>query len=515
MSSGDPMMRPLGAEVQRIWDAVRPRLLPYGVALLTVLLSGLFLTIPLVREGGAGSAVSILFFAILISSWYGGLKPGLLATALIIATAHPGVPTKAWQQMRLALFATVGVTTSVLMEAMHAARRRAQDAAREAGAASRAKDRFLAVLSHELRTPLNPVMTLVSAMLDDASTGAELRRNLEMIRRNVELEARLIDDLLDAVRASRGKMSLVRRPVDAHALIRQAVEICRDGFDKGDVRLRLDLSAASHHVEADPVRFQQVIWNLVQNALKFTPEGGIVTVRTRDRAAEADEAGSLVVEVVDTGRGIEPEVLPRIFSAFEQGHAEPLRRHAGLGLGLAISRSIAEAHGGHLRATSPGLGLGATFTLTLPTCPAPALPTRHAPRAASKPARAGLRILLVEDNHDSRHLLAMLLRQNGHEVVTAADLASGRRAAAQHAIDLLISDIELPDGTGMELMREVAARGVPGIAMSGFASSDDIQLSREAEFAEHLAKPIAIDALLAAIARVARPEPAPSDTPTR
>ncbi len=432
--------------------------------------------------------------------------------ALIIATIHPGVPVEPWKQVRLALFALAGVTTSVLMEAMHAARRRAQDAAREAKAASRAKDRFLAVLSHELRTPLNPVLTLVSAMLDDPATGAGLRRNLEMIRRNVELEARLIDDLLDAVRASRGKMSLVRRPVDAHALIRQAAEICRGEFDKGDVRLQFDLAAASHHVEADPVRFQQIIWNLLQNALKFTPGGGIVTVRTRDRAAGADGAACLVVEVADTGRGIEPEILPRIFGAFEQGHAEPLRRHAGLGLGLAISRSIAEAHGGHLRAASGGLGLGTTFTLTLPACPAPAAPARRASRPASKPARAGLRILLVEDNDDSRHLLGLLLRQNGHEVVTAADLASGRRAAVQHAIDLLISDIELPDGTGLDLMRELSARGVPGIAMSGFASSDDIVLSREAEFAEHLAKPIAIDALLAAIDRVARPAPARSDS---
>jgi CheY-like chemotaxis protein len=272
----------------------------------------------------------------------------------------------------------------------------------------------------------------------------------------------------------------------------------------------MNLVAASHHVNVDSVRFQQVIWNLVQNALKFTPEGGIITVRTRDEPSVEALGGveGLVIEVIDTGRGIEPELLPRIFEAFEQGEdaAEKRRRYAGLGLGLAISRSLAEAHGGILKATSPGVGRGATFTLTLATCPAPPPSTRPAPRpAVSRPARPGLKILLVEDNNDSRQILSLLLRRSSYDVTTANNLDSARRAAAQHDFDLLISDIQLPDGSGLDLMRELSARGILGISMSGFASGDDIRMSQDAEFAEHLAKPISLDVLLDAIGRVASP----------
>jgi signal transduction histidine kinase/ActR/RegA family two-component response regulator len=503
------MLRPYGTVGHGFSLTVRPKIMRYGLAVLCVFFTPAVFTIPMVRQG-AGTPLVVLFFAILVAAWYGGLGPGLLATALIVVTFLPRAGDPAHTFVRVALFGAVGVMISAMLEAMHAARRRAQDAAREAEAASQAKDRFLAVLSHELRTPLNPVLTVVSSMLDDASTRPDLRRNLEMIQRNVELVARLIDDLLDAVRASKGKLTLNRRPVDAHVLIRQAVEICRDGFDRADVQLRVNLTAASHHVEADPVRFQQVIWNLVQNALKFTPEGGIITVRTRDEPNVEVIGGveGLVIEIIDTGRGIEPELLPRIFEAFEQGEAEKRRRYAGLGLGLAISRSIAEAHGGILTASSPGAGRGATFTFTLATCPAPPPAARPALRsAASRPARTGLRILLVEDNDDSRQVLSLLLRRSSHEIITANNLESARRAVAEHDFDLLISDIELPDGSGFDLMRELAARGIPGIAMSGFASIDDIRMSREAEFAEHLAKPVSLEVLLDAIGRVASPFP--------
>ena len=259
--------------------------------------------------------------------------------------------------------------------------REARQAREEAEAASRAKDRFLAVLSHELRTPLTPVLAEVSAMLADPATPASIRPVLEMTRRNIDLEARLIDDLLDLSRIGQGKLRLDRSAVDAHALIGHAVNICREGIDTAGLSVTLDLAAVRHHVEADPARLQQMAWNLIKNAAKFTPAGGSIAIRTRD------EGPDLVLEVADTGVGIDPAILPRIFEAFEQGGSAVTRRFGGLGLGLVISRSLAEAHGGRLVAASPGKGLGATFTLRLPVVAAPTVGTD--PRLArARPSRS-------------------------------------------------------------------------------------------------------------------------------
>ena len=239
-----------------------------------------------------------------------------------------------------------------------------QEARAQAEAANRAKDRFLAMLSHELRTPLTPVLLTVSAMLDDPRTPADFRPSLEMFRQNIGLEARLIDDLLDVMRTIRGKMSFHWDVVDAHALIGKALDICRSDIQDKRIRLTLDLAASEHHVRADAGRLQQVWWNLVKNAVKFTPEGGTIALRTRD------EDGRLVVEVTDTGIGIEPAALSKIFVAFEQVENTITRRYGGLGLGLAISKAIVEAHGGALTAASAGEGRGATFTVVLATVPA-------------------------------------------------------------------------------------------------------------------------------------------------
>ena len=207
---------------------------------------------------------------------------------------------------------------------------RAHQAREEAEAANRAKDRFLAVLSHELRTPLTPVLAEVSAMLDDPATPESVRGVLEMTRRNVELEARLIDDLLDLNRIIQGKLRLNREVVDAHRLILEALEICRSGIEDARHRVEVALEANRPFVEADAARLQQVVWNLIKNAVKFTPEGGFVSIRTHDHD------GKLIVEVADTGVGIEPEVLQRVFDAFEQGGTEVTQQFGGLGLGLAI-----------------------------------------------------------------------------------------------------------------------------------------------------------------------------------
>ena len=376
--------------------------------------------------------------------------------------------------------------------------RRAQ---KELESAARVKDRFLAVLSHELRTPLTPVMLMVSALLENPECPQDLRPALEMIRRNVSLEARLIDDLLDAMRAGQGKLRLEREVVDALGLIHQTVEICRPGADETGVRIVVKPGARSHSIDADPTRFQQVVWNLIQNAVKFTPAGGIIVVATADSGDDR-----LAVSVADDGRGIEPEILPKIFEPFEQGEMPRLRRVHGLGLGLSIGRSIVEGHGGRISAASEGPGRGSTITFDMPLAHGPTETTSGTGSTAPTrpgPARSAV-ILVVEDNKDVVRYLKLVLEMKGHQVRTAVDLASAFEAS-EEPFDLLISDIELPDGSGLDIMRRLRGQ-VPGIAISGFGAPDDVSMSLDAGFARHLTKPVEVRHLDAAIEAVlARP----------
>jgi PAS domain S-box-containing protein len=378
-------------------------------------------------------------------------------------------------------------------------------AAKEAAeGASRAKDRFLAMLSHELRTPLTPVLATVTAMLDEPETPAEIRPTLDLIRRSIELEARLIDDLLDVSRVVSGKLALDRSPVDVHALLHQTVGICRSELHGKRMRLSLALSAARHHVFADPARLQQVFWNLIKNAVKFSPEGGAIAIRTRN-AGDDGTGERLLVEVSDTGIGIEPAALPRIFNPFEQGEDAVTRRFGGLGLGLAIGRSVIEAHGGRLTASSAGRGHGSTFVVELAAergapAAAPSVPSA----AGAGPLRRGLKILLVEDDPPSQRVMSRLLQQRQHEVTTAGTLATALELGQRQDFDLIISDIGLPDGTGLDLMRQLLSRRpVRGIALSGFGMDEDVRRSREAGFLAHLTKPVNFQALEATIQQVA------------
>jgi PAS domain S-box-containing protein len=411
-------------------------------------------------------------------------------------------------------------------------RKRAEEELREAKevaeAACRAKDRFLAVLSHELRTPLTPVLFGVSAMLE-AGPDAEARPTLEMIRRNIELEARLIDDLLDLSRFSRGRMRLEFETIDIHDTVRRAIEICNDETFVAGLEVVTNLAAVEHHVHADDARLLQIFWNVIRNAVKFTPANGRLTIRSANIAGPARDGDGqselIAIEFEDTGIGIDPLVLPRIFEAFEQHHDDLRGRSGGLGLGLAISRTLAEAFGGRLTASSPGPGLGSTFRLELATVAAAVVPAPNAsapasPGSRSDPiGRSGLRILLVDDNLDTLRYLSTVLRQRGHVVVTA-DCVAAARAAVNEAIlpfDLLLSDIELPDGDGHFLMRELSASvRIPGIAVSGFGAEEDVRQSREAGFFEHLTKPVEFSSLLAAIHRAtsgaAEPVGNPSET---
>jgi PAS domain S-box-containing protein len=367
-----------------------------------------------------------------------------------------------------------------------------------AEAASKAKDHFLAALSHELRTPLTPVLMRVAALARSPDVPEPLRTDLRMIQRNVELEAKLIDDLLDLTRVSRGKLALHLETTDVHALLEHAVAICCEGVESGTPSIDLEPGAAERHVWADAARLQQVFWNLLKNAVKFTPAGGTIRVVTR-----TPEPGRIEISVIDPGIGIAPEDLPRLFNAFEQGNPEITRSFGGLGLGLAICKALVDQHGGTLNGVSPGRGQGASFTVGLATVapPAAAEPEGVAARPAETPA---LRLLLVEDNEPTLQVMTALLELAGHDVQPAADLRTARQLAASHEFDLVVSDLGLPDGNGFDLMAELRDRyGLQGIAVSGFGMEEDLRRSRESGFREHLVKPVDIDKLKAAIARAA------------
>jgi PAS domain S-box-containing protein len=376
-------------------------------------------------------------------------------------------------------------------------RKRLEEAAR---AAAESKDRFLAVLSHELRTPLTPVLMTVTAMLEGSEMCQSYGPNLEMIRDNVELEARLIDDLLDLSRLAKGQMEYRFETVDADVVILRGLEICRAAINLKGHHLEQDLAATKHHVRADPARLQQVVWNLVMNAVKYTPDDGRIAVRSR-----VSSLGRLEIQVADNGVGISPEDLPHIFDPFRQGWGAKFSNRGGLGLGLAISRWIIEAHDGTLTCSSDGRNKGATFTLVLPIVPAPPEPggTPAEPIAINN---RPLRILLAEDNHVAARVFAQVLSGKGHEVTVASCLRRGLEAASNR-FDLVVSDLDLGDGSGLELMRHVRSlTDTPGIAIIGYATRDDVRQSLEAGFAVHLAKPVTFATLESAIHQVtARP----------
>jgi two-component system CheB/CheR fusion protein len=398
--------------------------------------------------------------------------------------------------------------------------RRAAEAAdnvrlyRAAEQANAAKDQFLAALSHELRTPLTPVLAFVSDLAEDARLPADVRAKLVAIRRNVELEARLIDDLLDLTRITHGKLEIKPEVTDLSEVLEHALDICCSvEVASGRLKVVREVTADRHHVWGDAPRLTQVFWNLFKNAVKFMPAGGEVRVRTAV-VTPATGGQRLRIEIADTGIGIDPADLPRVFDGFEQGPRTITRQFGGLGLGLAISKAIVDLHGGTLRAASEGLGKGATFILELPLAevsPAERVETRPVPGQALAPTptptepgeRPTHHLLLVEDHADTAAAFAELLRANGYVVTTAGSVREGLAAAAKGGIDLVISDLGLPDGHGYELMREIVRRhGLPGIALSGYGMEEDVRQSREAGFSRHLTKPVKLKILREAIREV-------------
>ncbi|MDQ3439852.1 MAG: PAS domain S-box protein [Planctomycetota bacterium] len=379
-------------------------------------------------------------------------------------------------------------------------RKRADDELRrakeDAERASDAKSEFLATLSHELRTPLTPVLLTVSLMESHPDLPADLREDVALIRRNVELESRLISDLLDLTRIERGKLQLDVQDVDLHLIVRSSIDICQR---EASAKLTVDLGAVRQTVRGDSTRLQQIFWNLINNAQKFTKPEDTITVRSFDTPG-----GAIRVEVSDTGAGIDAAVLPKLFNAFEQGEVRAVRQQAGLGLGLAISRRLAEAHGGTISASSAGRGRGATFAVELPVVAVFEPDVPRARSTATERMTRPLAVLLVEDHEATLAVMTKLLRALGHRVTGVSTVASATAAANQDAFDVIISDLGLPDGSGLDVMRRLRERYAGrAIALTGYGMESDVTASRDAGFAEHLTKPVDLAALQAAIHRVA------------
>lgn len=366
--------------------------------------------------------------------------------------------------------------------------------------ASAAKDQFLAMLSHELRTPLTPVLAIVEERCQDECLSDDLKKDFQMIRRNVMLETHLINDLLDLTRITQGKLEIHQERVNLSRIVSEVVEMCTS-TRRAHARITVQPFQGDSTILGDRVRLAQVVWNLLQNAVKFTPAEGHIELRL-ELNTDAESQPKLILEVADTGIGIEPDEIGRIFDAFQQESRETTRAFGGLGLGLAISRAIVELHHGQLTAESGGINQGSTFRLELP--PAALFPAANPTSTQDTPGdpavqntatdrSSSLTILLVEDHSDTREALARMLRRRGHEVHLATSVAAAQELASSlPQLHVLISDFGLPDGDGLEVLRTIRPNhpSLNAIVLSGFGMEEDIEKTRAAGFAHHLTKPV-------------------------
>ncbi|HZZ19041.1 MAG TPA: response regulator [Opitutaceae bacterium] len=367
----------------------------------------------------------------------------------------------------------------------------------KAVAASRAKDEFIACLSHELRTPLNPVLLVASDAASNERLEPSVRADFKMIASNIQMEARLIDDLLDVSRITQGKFALERQAVAFASLVEEAAALIEAEIAEKALTLRLVLEPSMPRAMGDAVRIRQVMWNVIKNAAKFTPRKGAITVR----ASYVPHPPSFVFSCADTGIGMTAQEISRAFELFSQGdHSRTSGSHrfGGLGLGLAISRMVVQLHGGAIGASSEGAGRGSTITVSLPlplVGPEDASGAGAQAAASRRPSQAR-RILLVEDHPTTRSSLAHLLEARSYSVRTAASVAEAREWLSKASFDVLISDVGLPDGSGYDLMRPWRGRsGMTGIALTGYGMEEDIARSREAGFSAHLTKPVSVESL--------------------
>jgi PAS domain S-box-containing protein len=353
-------------------------------------------------------------------------------------------------------------------------------------AANRAKDHFLAALSHELRTPLTPVLAILTNWEMSDRFSGPLLADVQMLRRNVELEARLIDDLLDLNRIVAGKMSLNLELVDVHELVRSVLTILDRQINERQLKVFTRLNAARHYVKGDPARLQQVFSNILSNAIKFTDREGNVSVRSEDYTQ-----GRLILKFKDHGIGMTPEIMSRLFKPFEQG--VEVSKYGGMGLGMAISKALVDAHAGTITAESGGAGQGTEFTVVLPSIAASALklPTAKDPQIVARQNPQEISILLVEDHEDSAEVMSRLLRERGYSVQTVGTVGDALKILDEREFSLLISDIGLPDGSGIDLIRQVRnVSAIPAIALTGFGMERDLERYRESGFDAELTKPV-------------------------
>ncbi len=392
---------------------------------------------------------------------------------------------------------------------------REQAARAEAEAANEAKDEFLSTLSHELRTPLTPVLLWLQLMRRRNVEKATLTHALDVMEQNTRLLVRLIEDILDLSRIITGKFRLDVHPVRLSEVIRSAIDFVRPSAELKGIRLEAVLAAGADTIPGDRGRLQQVIWNLIANAIKFTPAGGRVAVRLEYGAAEVR------MVVTDTGAGISADFLPYVFDRFRQADSSPTRLHGGLGLGLAIVRHLVELHGGRVVAESPGEGRGAAFTVTLPGARAKAQGEAVRPQHASSAADAitsleGVQVLVVDDDPDTREALRTVLRDYHADVVTAASSAEAMGAMDRSSPDVLVCDIGMPDEDGYSVLRKVRARDAergthtPAVALTAYVLDDDRRDALRAGFQAHLAKPADPSELAQVIVALARSPLRPS-----
>jgi PAS domain S-box-containing protein len=371
--------------------------------------------------------------------------------------------------------------------------RELRQAKEEAETANKAKDQFLAMLSHELRTPLTPVLATLNLWEASEDVPASLHTDVQMLRRSIELEARIIDDLLDLTRIARGMLSFSAEDTDVNALIEFLVGLSRSEFHEKQLKLSLELEAPEHIIHTDVARLQQVLWNILRNAIKFTENRGTVTITTAN-----DGRGNIDIIIKDTGIGMTPETLSRLFLPFEQADRSRTGRYGGLGLGMAISNALIELLEGKLTAESEGLGRGSTFTVSFPTVKPAAAPSE--PARISRPGPGKVKLLLVEDHADTARALVRLLESRGYEVSSVGSVASASQAIERNEFDLFLCDLGLPDGTGFDLIERLRQkRDTPAVALTGFGMQQDVERAQHAGFDAHLTKPVNLQKLEATI----------------
>jgi CheY-like chemotaxis protein len=318
---------------------------------------------------------------------------------------------------------------------------------------------------------------------------------LDMVRRNLALELRLVDDLLDVTRIARGKLVLRMETFDAHQKLKDTIAMLRPEMDQKHIRFTERFNAAEHHLLADTTRFQQIVWNLLRNAVKFTADGGAITVSTENRGSE------IVLTVTDTGVGIDEEGLKRIFRPFVQGMPNIARMYGGLGLGLTIARALTETFLGRISATSPGLGKGTSFIVELPTVPAPDASQQRENSSLVRPERRRAKLLILDDQADARTALKALLEQRGYSVDTAENISSALTCIALNDYDLILSDIQLEGESGWDLPARLP-RAMKTVAISALGTPANIETSARAGFLAHITKPFRVDDLDREIQRI-------------